>query len=82
VQQWDYAAIPVTEADLGELLTRMGAAGWELVTIWGNYFVFKRPKVADAKDVGEPFLTAATARTYEGKRGPRWGYVDQAERQQ
>lgn len=82
MQAWDYAALEVPEADLGELLSRMGANGWELTTTWGNWFIFKRPAVAEARDVDQAFLTAATARTYQGKRTTRWGYVDYAERQQ
>jgi len=82
MQAWDYAALQTEEADLGELLSRMGAEGWELVTTWQLYLVFKRPAVAEAKDVDGAFLTAATARTHQGKRSTRWGYVDMAERQQ
>jgi hypothetical protein len=65
---FNYAALQVDESDLGELLARMGADGWELVTVWQSYFIFKREKVAGTEAVTGDFLASGAARMFEQKR--------------
>lgn len=42
--RWEYVAVLLREpTELERFLSEYGDAGWELVTVWENRLIFKKP---------------------------------------